>query len=50
MCAFVSLGCLLSQSTFSKNPYGKKREGGLNTHHESRVTMAPGIEANGGGQ
>ncbi|KAG0555439.1 hypothetical protein M758_12G171100 [Ceratodon purpureus] len=34
---------------FSKNPYGRKREG-ANTHHEPGLTMAPGVEGNGGAE
>lgn len=50
MCTLTILGASLNQtSTFSKNPYGRKREG-ANTHHEPGVTMAPGVEANGGAE
>lgn len=39
-------------SKFSKNPYGRKREGAGSTIHDPGVvhmtTMAPAVEANGG--
>lgn len=31
---------------FSKNPYGRKREGGGNTHYDLGVTT-PSVEVNG---
>ena len=50
MCTLRILGVLLNQSsTFSKNPYGRKREG-ANPHHDPGVTMAPGVEGNGGAE
>jgi hypothetical protein len=43
----ILVASLNQSSKFSKNPYGRKREG-ANTHYEPGVTMAPGVEGNGG--
>lgn len=41
----------LTPSKYSKNPYGRKREGGAGAQHDTEapgVSSAPGVEVNGG--